>query len=354
MSELNVIHAEGDGYGVGRAIAAGTAGCREQLVALVAEAVDSYRASSGRVRDSVQGLNEALREHSPATLAQVDGMAAGYQLPADDLWIWLLGTFFGSVSAAEGGCSVCARAEQGSAGGCWLAKNRDSDRRIQDVQTVVYVRPESGHAWMALSTAGAPGVHSAGMNVRGLSIADTHVPSTDVGPGLPRFSLMMEALERCATVAEAVDYLEQVPRMGFGNLVLADADGSVAAVECGHSHLAVDRGAPGYVVATNHFLSADLAPTCWQPGDSADGVSTRSRRALLDDRMRAAIGGESSQPAHILTDHQDPGGTCVHGQQHATIATVVCRPRERLMQVGVGTPCVSTLRSFGWPSRHQG
>ena len=91
------------------------------------------------------------------------------------------------------------------------------------------------------------------MNERGLAIADTHVYSTDIGPGLPDYSLIMHILEEHDTVRSALDYLSSVPRMGRNNLILADVGGSLAVVELRYHHLAVVEARNGIAVNTNHF-----------------------------------------------------------------------------------------------------
>src|SRR5690625_4854599 len=120
-----------------------------------------------------------------------------------------------------------------------LMKTRANESRFLPMQTILRVRPKQGHPWLALSTAGAPAVHSSGINAAGLAIADTHVASRDIGPGVPRFSSMMHILEECTTTAEAVEYLRTVPQMGLGNLTMVDAEGHTAVVECAFSGSAV-------------------------------------------------------------------------------------------------------------------
>ena len=96
------------------------------------------------------------------------------------------------------------------------------------------------------------------MNERGLVVADTYVCSTDIGPGLPDYSLMMHILEDHDTVRSALDYTSSVPRMGRHNLILADAGGDVAVVELGYRNLAIVEAQDGIVVNTNHFVSPSL------------------------------------------------------------------------------------------------
>lgn len=348
MTELTVIDASGEGHRIGQAIAAATGHLRDQVEQWAAAATAAYPPGDPEVRAALRDLRTMLETRSPSTLDQVEGMATGYDVSVDGLLVAVLTTYFASTGVGDpgsgDGCSVFAVRSPGGRRTV-LAKNRDSDRRFLTMQTVVRVRPASGHEWLALSTAGAPGVHSAGINSRGLAVADTHVPSRDVGIGLPRFSLMMHALERCATVAEAIAYLESVPRMGFGNLILADAEGATAVVECGHTRLAVIDDPDGNVIATNHFVSDPLAGTCRRAADSAEGDDSRRRRWRLAHALTDP-GLVAGDPVGLLSVHERPGATCVHGDDDSTIATVVARPDERSLSVCVGNPCHAPMRTF--------
>ncbi len=349
MTGLTVIEATGDGGSIGRAIAEATGDARQTLARLVRRAVKRHPPGDKAVRHAVQDLRQMLLQHSPSTLAQIEAMAPGYKLPADELLIWLLGTYFRSIEATQQGCSVYARGGADSSREPWLVKNRDTDPQLENIQTLLRVKPTDGYAWAALSTAGAPDVHSAGMNEHGLAVADTHVPSSDIGIGLPRFSLMMHILQACTSVDESVAYLRSVPRMGFGNLVLADAAGSAAVVECGHSHVEVLPTTADYVVATNHFISPSLATTCLRKPESKAGSDSRDRRRRMDTSLaQESLDGETD-PISVVKDHQSPGATCIHSngkKESVTIATVVFFPIRGVVRVGVGTPCVSCMQDY--------
>lgn len=349
MRGLTVIEASGDGDRIGCAIADATADAGPTLARLVRKAAKRHPPGDEVVRHAVQDLRQMLLQYSPSTLAQIEAMALGYQLPADELLIWLLGTYFRSIEATQQGCSVYARGGADSSREPWLVKNRDTDPQLENIQTLLRVKPTDGYAWAALSTAGAPDVHSAGMNEHGLAVADTHVPSSDIGIGLPRFSLMMHILQSCTSVEESVAYLRSVPRMGFGNLVLADAAGSVAVVECGHSHVEVLPTTADYVVATNHFISPSLAPTCLRKPESSAGADSRDRRRRMDTALAQESLDAETDPISVVTDHKSPGATCIHStgkKESVTVATVVFFPTRGVVRVGVGTPCVSRMRDY--------
>lgn len=336
---LTIVDVDGDDYEVGAMIAEATMTARDDLADLIGETLGRHPLSDAYVRDTIDGLRAVLSTHSPGSLEQITAMAAGYGIPENEILVWLLGTYFGSATADDEGCSVFAWQDGLADGSAQVAKNRDSDLRLQHLQTVVRVRPRLGNSWAALSTAGAPDVHSAGVNEAGLAIADTHVPSRDVGIGLPRFTLMRHVLEKCLSVRDALAYVQSVPRMGFGNLVLAD-EHDRAVVECGHTQIAVLRDAGRYVAATNHFVTPILSTTCWFGPETPRGRDSRARRESLE-RQLSESGARGVAQADILASHSGPGPLCVHAgpRGYGTIARVVLNPQARSLTTTIGTPC---------------
>lgn len=349
MKSITAIEVTGDSYEVGRAHALGTMHVAEDVVRWAEEARQERPLTESVSRQKLADVERALAEHSPDTLGHIAGMAEVYGLPPELMLNAVLGSYFASSSRtdellSDQGCTTFALT--GNPSDAVVVKNRDTNPRYLHMQTLLSVRPPTGHAWTALSTAGAPGVHSAGMNVAGLAVADTHVPSTDIGPGLPRFSLMMEMLNRCSTVKEAIDYCSSVPVMGFGNIILGDAGGECAVIECGFTQLGIVLPDDGIVVATNHFVSPQLADSCLESPSSPAGVDSRARHNVITEALH---GGEVEARAHPLTlmsRHCEGGlgSLCVHKVDgSSTIATAIFRPDRRLIEVGSGYPCAAEL-----------
>ena len=139
-----------------------------------------------------------------------------------------------------------------------LVKNRDPGLERLPLQWLVRAQPKVGYCYAYVSSAGSPGVFCAGMNEVGLAVADTHVCSTDIGPGVPDYSLMMHILEEHSSVRSALDYLRSVTRMGRNNLILADASGNLAVFEIGHMNHGLIEADGHFLVNTNHFVSHSL------------------------------------------------------------------------------------------------
>ncbi|HDL86264.1 MAG TPA: hypothetical protein ENH11_08085, partial [Candidatus Acetothermia bacterium] len=186
-----------------------------------------------------QALNKVftlLKQRSPGITEWVEGMASKLGIPAKELFLFSTGGYFSDMAHAldqrRDGCSTfsVSLSDQGPI----LAKNRDSKSAYGPWPVAIRVRPQKGFGYLAMTTYGVPGVNSSGMNEHGLAVADTHVTSSDIGPGLPRFALTEKILTQCTWVDEALGMIMKEPLMGRGNLILADAQGALGVAELGH------------------------------------------------------------------------------------------------------------------------
>ena len=83
-----------------------------------------------------------------------------------------------------------------------LAKNRDYHPDHQPLQCLARVKPKLTAILLRLTSAGSPGVFSSGINSFGLAVVDTFIASSEIGPGIARYSLMMDILQNFSTVYE--------------------------------------------------------------------------------------------------------------------------------------------------------
>ncbi|MFK5635871.1 MULTISPECIES: C45 family autoproteolytic acyltransferase/hydolase [unclassified Ornithinimicrobium] len=355
-----IIDAHGSNLEIGRQHARGSLAMRDDVLQWAQAAVSDYPSDDETVRRRIDEVATAWRDLTPGTLEQIEGMAEVYEIPRDSLLTAVLGTYLRSLARTRGpaeGCTTFAVTGEHP----FLVKNRDNDRHFLPMQTVLRVRPQSGHPWVALTTAGAPGVHSSGMNALGLCVADTHVPSSDVGPGVPRFASMMHLLELCATTEEALDYLGRTPQMGLGNLTLLDGAGSAAVVECGYRHTkVVARAGPGQdpggngVVTTNHHIHPVLSACLLEPEDGTPGANSRARATVVADHLSKTASVASDPDAALVAVRElagshvgfensttRAGSLCQHGKdlKAETISTAIFDPVNRSMDLCLGRPC---------------
>jgi hypothetical protein len=201
---------------------------------------------------------------------------------------------------------------------------------------------------LSLSALGASAAASSGVNEAGLTLADAAMPTRDHGTGILRYFLMQRLLERCRTVREAIEEIQGIPHAGGGSLVLADADGAIAAVEIGHRSIGVEVKAQGVIARTNHHLGAALAPACVEPAQSEAGKNSRARLARIRGGMEEAGVVPSPDVLTTLMSAHGESALCRHPSPATDIETIslaILNPVQRALTVSDGPPCRS-------PSHH--
>jgi isopenicillin-N N-acyltransferase-like protein len=313
------------------------------------------------VEDVLRDVTDLLHLHSPQTLDMLRGLSDGFSVsPKDLLGIRLRGYMedraaaFSNVEEQDAECTAWALSNpEAHQEKTLIAKNRDTLISNRDLQAVFRCTPEKGYAYFSLNSIGSCNAPSCGMNVEGLAIVDTRVTSTDVGPGIPRFTLMMHILEQFKSVKEVIDFLMSVPRMGGGNLVFADAKGEIAKAEVGFQNLEVLHKDIGYVACTNHFEAPSTQTTYRRKGEERERDS-RWRLATVNRELSRMEGTVDSHAAiRLMSLHGDRYSICRHGSPGqatgtATISSVLFIPERHGFYCCQGFPCTMPFHWIGF------
>jgi isopenicillin-N N-acyltransferase like protein len=352
MPEYTTLTLRGDAYAMGQQHGQQV----RHLRPLIAEAMDArfhqldQDGPDARFETLVKDTHALLQEADAPLLAMIRGQAEALAFEFDVLLRYNLIAFLRDDllvrrALAVEGCTTWAASGAATADGApILAKNRDYRADHLPLQTTVHATPATGYPYLYVSSAGSPGVFSAGMNEAGLAVADTHVYSTDLGPGLPSYSMMMHVLEGHDTVASALDYLRAAPRLGRNNLILADAKGHLAVLEGGHSRYGVFERHSGTLVNTNHFVS-DQMRDHYAGVDPPQARGRSTGRYDLASRALAAAHGriDVAFARALAATHDGPlGSICCHpgaGSKSTTISATIFLPRQRQMFFCHGLPC---------------
>lgn len=325
-------------------------GAIERRLAPLAQAERALELHLKEFRETLEALDQPLME-------MLWGMAEALEIDFDLLFKHAAASYLQDSLLPEGvegaeGCTTWAAADGVTADGQpILVKNRDYRPEHLDLQLVALARPTRGYRYGYVTSTAGPGVFSSGINEAGLAVADTHVPSLDLGPGLPSFSLMMHILEEHGAVRSALDYLENARRMGGCNLILADAGGDLAVFEAGHRSWGLIEAENAMVVSTNHFVSSELRHQ-WVEREEPHlrGSSQRRhivvRAALTENRGRVnvawaqALMAQHGGPLDSLCRHTDLGGRSV------TISATIFLPAAQSFWTCFGYPCQGGYRLF--------
>ncbi len=306
------------------------------------------------VRALLKEQRAFIRARYPEILTELEGIAAGFALEASQLFRYLHCGIAQDMVDVAGGTppntdpNECTSwAARHAEGGALLGKNRDYRAEhipIQRMFRQIEAAP-CGSAILCLGSLGSPGSFSSGMNVHGLALADTNSRTSDHGPGMLRYFLMPWLLEHCRTVDEAVENIRRIPHAGGGMLILADARGSMAAVELGHREVGVERAEGWWIGRSNHFILDNTAPGNYIPAYRRESHNHSLRRyPALHARFGAITPPFTFESGrNMLSAHKQDGqeGFCRHGEQDlgTTISGVLYHTASHTAQWCAGNPC---------------
>jgi len=334
-----------------------------ELRSLIVQAIQARFAQierdgpDARFEALLRETRELLEDVDAPLLSMIRGQAGALELEFDTLLRYDLVSYLRDalVTRKPPGCEGCttwAATGPATAGGQpILAKNRDYRLEHLPLQVVIRATPGSGYRYVFSGSAGSPGVFSAGINQAGLAVADTHVCSTDLGPGLPDYALMMHLLEGHDSVSSAVDYLRAVPRLGRNNLILADAQGHLAVFEIGHRNCGLFEIQDGVLVNTNHFVSPELRDCFVETNPPPTKGNSFGRYKTVAHELKAAAGRIDVPFARrLMASHGGPlASICRHpmeGSDSATISASIFLPAQRTMLFCHGLPCQGHYDEF--------
>lgn len=298
------------------------------------------------MRDYVTAQRRYAEQHDPDGMAELAGIAEGFGLPEEALFLHLhLGTlrdFAAGAMIAMDGCSAWAVGS--GPDGPLLVKNRDFGGIHLGVQRLTWhAGPDIITGGMVcLGSLGSPGAYSSGMNAAGLALADTQIGARHHGVGWLRYFLMTRILARCKTVEEALAFITSVPHAGGGSLILADRSGATASVELGARCVAISRGA--FSCRTNHFVSAELRTETLRSSGDRISANSEVRLACLAVTLPTKAWGIDAAASLMARHTEDPNGApiCQHpsaDDDTSTLSSVIYAIDRGCVYWTQGNPC---------------
>ena len=326
---------------------------RPALLGLIADYQERAREYPNEaMRAMVDEISHVLQAHSPQTLDMIHGIADGFEVSRRDILSMMIGSYIEDRLAPlsgllfqEDGCTSWAISkEKAGQDKVLLAKNRDYLVSHRQMQVIFRCKPKGGHQYLSINSIGACNVFSSGINADGLVIADTRVPSTDVGPGLPRFSLMMHILENFKYVNEVVNYLRAIPRMGGGTLIFADAKGGIGRAEIGYEDIGILQEKAGFLVCTNHFEEPSMQKKYRKRNETEEKDSKWRFEKVSESLLTNGENMDSDLAAKLMAYHDERFAICRHGDskpldETATISSTIFFPERRGFYFCEGFPC---------------
>lgn len=253
----------------------------------------------------------------PEHLAEIKALAAGSGVDEGQM---LLAQCFLDVTPMTACSTVTLPADAAPDGVARFGRNLDFPSfDIADRFTRVLVfRPAGRNAFVSVGWPGMAGVLS-GMNEHGLAIANMEVSrGLRMPAAMPYTLLYRSVLERCATTAEAVEFLKKTPRQSANNLMVMDAAGDRAVIEITPERVSVRRGAAGRALfSTNH-----------QRGDDCDTAGRCGRYDCMHDRAVESFGRIDVARLQSMLHEVSQGDL--------TLQSMIFEPSERVLYLSAG------------------
>jgi isopenicillin-N N-acyltransferase-like protein len=359
MSELRVVHAEGDPASRGRQIGRRLGDMIERSLAFYQGYFERRGVASRELQDLLAPYLAAAESHLPAAMAAIKGMSEGAMAPVWELFaVNAFEELEPILEPAEGvmpflhrkeGYSEPPATKPRSAGRCstfaaagpgytllghnehWLAGDAGN-------VAVVIEMPTSGTGAIASPTVVCC-LGAVGMNEHGGAQGIQSMAASDDGVGVPRVLVSRHALEASDRM-DAVRRAELEGRAGGYGHVFAFAGGDSFIVETTGKRASVLEG-PG--PHTNHYLDPELAEMGPRP---SPGSAARYDRLiqLLEELQPDTPEGMRA----ILRDHEGtPQSICLHptegeGEEaSAVLFSMVSDLENRRMWVAPGNPCTT-------------
>jgi hypothetical protein len=309
---------------------------------------------------------KAVKQHLPNQFERVVGLGEG--LGANRNFIW--GIQYLEIMFCEAGKSIKAPGPAGctqlhatalatAEGKPRSGRNYDFPNMLSPFQIVRRETPSEKNRLATTTATQVPlaGTHQ-GINEAGLMIAANNARLWK-GPefnehGVPYMFIIMEMLETCRTVAEAVEFISKFPaRANTGFLGMMDAGGDCALVEFTAVRHAVRRpDESGVLAQTNHYHAmkdANLPDGTYWTVKGMEGLeyaaSTKARFATADRLLHESAGKITVETLKTILRNHDgmAAGTdntvCCHGLTGGTLSSLIFEIADRTLWIAEGAPC---------------
>jgi isopenicillin-N N-acyltransferase-like protein len=291
-----------------------------------------------------------FEQFAPEQVEEIRGIAAGAEVPFGlALLANVRGEVFG-VESSPAGCTSLALGRAATADGSILiGQNQDQSRAMQDLVVILRVIPERGPRILMATFGGLIGY--GGINSAGIGHMMNALANSTWRMGLPHYPVKRALLEQ-TDLAGCREVYARAKVCSSANQVLVDRE-RVADVELvpeGPEALAARTWDGDFVVHTNHFLSARLAPDEQYLPRLPDSLPRYCRmEALLREHYgRLTIADLKA----YFADHAGfPRSICRHaeaetGRALKTIYSVIGEPDRGVLHVSVGNPCESDYFTY--------
>ena len=289
---------------------------------------------------------EVIGLYMPELFEELRGVADGAELDYDAIMTLTMTAPFESDEIPS--CSIVAvMPERTGDGRMIIGRNYDMFEDISKEPATRYLTYPEGH-YASVGNCDIWVGRWDGLNEAGLFTGTTALFLPEPKPPLPSdigWFTGRHILDHCATMEEAVKFIQDVPRSRSGGRLIADSSGKAVVVEASVKGIELRYPEDGLLILTNHAVCSAFAGKDSNNEYFADSQTRYNRLRELLGRAKV-IDVEMVKKA--MSDHE--GGVCSHkvdasGRKDSTIWSVVARPGERQADIAEGHPCRAKYRT---------
>jgi len=313
---MDTILARGDAFAIGQAIGrrGGQAARDAAFNTAQFQALKPWLGS-----DRLAALKAATQRAFPPYMREIEGIAEGAGLAADEIFLWNCRGDLRDLDPAldDSGCTTVLLPGETAV----IGHNEDGDAALADLCFLCQVEPDAGPKFTAFCYPGMLPGHAFGMNSFGLVQTINNVRPHDLKVGVPRHVISRAILD-CRTLDEAVALLQRTDRAsGFHHSLGQAGDPRLLSVEAPASGCTVVE-ARGPLAHANHLIADNYRDL------GQDGQPSSLARQERADAMIASSAVTDGDPLTILFDCENsslPILRCMNevGDDGYTLATVV-------------------------------
>ncbi|WP_044875113.1 acyl-CoA--6-aminopenicillanic acid acyl-transferase [Pseudomonas sp. LFM046] len=159
--------------------------------------------------DAARGMRSAVEQCFPRHWQEIEGLAAGLELPVDEVFLWNCRGDFVQQQSVDG----CTTVLGPTASGTLIAHNEDGLPQLRGHCALVSVTPEQGLGFTSFVYPGSIPGHTFAVNQKGLVVTVNNIRPRAIPAGLPRQVLGRASLD-AASLDEAVNILASEGRAG--------------------------------------------------------------------------------------------------------------------------------------------
>lgn len=198
---------------------------------------------------------ECIKEtekYYPEVLEEMYGLADGLEEDRNSIAAWLLCIY---CYTKENWCTTIIMKDENE---LLFARNSDFAIVVEKLIESAYYHLDECYSFIGNSTAMIQ--MEDGVNEHGLAIGLNFILPTIIKPGLNAGFLVRYILEKCKTVEEGIQALQQLPISSAQIITMVDANGNMASVECNSIDLEIRRAneKEPFLVASNNFVTEKM------------------------------------------------------------------------------------------------